>query len=110
MSVSYSTDGGQTWMKIVSSLAVGEMQRYGYKINRDGNIRLKFESENTGNKRVNIDNVQMSDWEDPDGIDIIQNSKFKIQNGIYDVSGCKIVNRKASGPIIIEQGRKIKTP
>ena len=110
MSVSYSIDGGETWMKIASSLAVGEMQRYGYKINRDGNIRLKFESENTGNKRVNIDNVQMSDWEDPDGIDIIQNSKFKIQNGIYDVSGCKIVNRKASGPIIIEQGRKIKTP
>jgi len=90
MSVSYSVDGGQTWMKIVSSLAVGAMQRYGYKINRDGNIRLKFESENTGNKRVNIDNVQMSDWDDPDGLDIVQSSQFIIHGSVYDLSGRKV--------------------
>jgi hypothetical protein len=65
------------------------MKRYGYKINKDGNIRIKFENDNTGNKRVNIDNVQMSDWEDPDGMEAIQNSKFKIQDGVYDLSGRK---------------------
>ena len=76
MSVSYSIDGGQTWTKVVSSLLrQAQMKRYGYKINRDGNIRLKFESENTGNKRVNIDNVQMSDWEDPTA-----SRQFKIHN------------------------------
>ena len=107
MTVSYSIDGGQTWTKVVSSLSVGAMKRYGYKINKDGNIRLKFESENTGNKRVNLDNVQMSDWEDPDGIETIHNSKFIIHNSIYDLAGRKVANRKPSGPIIIEQGKKM---
>ena len=107
MSVSYSIDGGQTWTKIVSSLPVGEMKRYGYKINKDGNIRLKFENDNTGNKRVNLDNIQMSDWEDPDGIETIQNSKFKIQNGIYDLSGRK-VERPRRGIYIINNELRIK--
>lgn len=110
MTVSFSTDGGQTWLPVVSSLPVGEMKRYGYKINRDGNIRLKFESENTGNKRVNLDNVQMSDWEDPDGIEIVRNTQNKNQNGVYDLSGRKVVNSKASGPIIIKQGKKSLRP
>ena len=110
MTVSFSTDGGQTWLPVVSSLAVGEMKRYGYKINRNGNIRLKFESENTGNKRVNLDNVQMSDWEDPDGIEIVRNTQNKNQNGVYDLSGRKVVNSKASGPIIIKQGKKSLRP
>ena len=100
MTVSYSTDDGQTWTKVVSALSVGAMKRYGYKINKDGNIRLKFENDNTGNKRVNLDNVQMSDWEDPDGIETIQNSKFKIQNNIYDLSGRK-VERLQRGMYII---------
>ena len=106
MTVSYSVNGGQTWTKVVSSLSVGTMQRYGFKINRDGNIRLKFESENTGNKRVNIDNVQMSDWEDPTGIETIQDSRFKIQNDIYDLSGRKVMSGKKSSLIIIEKGKK----
>ena len=106
MTVSYSTDGGQNWTKVVSSLSVGTMKRYGYKINKDGNIRIKFESENTGNKRVNIDNVQMSDWEDPDGIETIHNSEFIIHNGSYDLSGRKVMNRKSAGPVIVEQGKK----
>lgn len=100
MTVSYSIDGGQTWVKVVSGLSVGAMKRYGYKINLDGDIRLKFENDNTGNKRVNIDNVQMSDWEDPDGIETIQNSQFKIQNGIYDLSGRK-VERQRRGIYIV---------
>ena len=106
MTVSYSVNGGQTWTKVVSSLSVGTMQRYGFKINKDGNIRLKFESENTGNKRVNIDNVQMSDWEDPTGIETIQDSRFKIQNDIYDLSGRKVMSGKKSSLIIIEKGKK----
>ena len=106
MTVSYSVDAGKTWTNVVTSLPVAEMKRYGYKINMDGNIRLKFESENTGNKRVNIDNVQMSDWEDPTGIETIQNSRFKIQNDIYDLSGRKVMSGKKSSLIIIEKGKK----
>ena len=49
----------------------------------------------------------------PDGIDGIQNSKSKIQKdeAAFDLSGRKVVNRKSSGPLIIEQGRKtIQSP
>ena len=108
MTVSYSVDAGKTWTKVVTSLPVGEMKRYGYKINMDGNIRLKFESENTGNKRVNIDNVQMSDWEDPTSIQDLKVSKnLKDLNGsMYDLSGHKVMNRKSAGPVIVEQGKK----
>ena len=74
-------------------------------------MRLKFESENTGNKRVNIDNVQMSDWEDPTLLKDIKdlkdlNDHKDLKDGIYDLSGRKIVNRKSAGPVIIEQGKK----
>ena len=107
MSVSYSIDGGQTWTKVVSALSVGTMKRYGYKINKDGNIRLKFENDNTGNKRVNIDNVQMSDWEDPDGIESIHNSQFTIHNDIYDLSGRKVEHPR-KGIFIINNVLRLK--
>ena len=108
MTVSYSIDGGQSWTKVVSSLSVGKMKRYGYKINKDGNIRLKFESENTGNKRVNLDNIQMSDWEDPDGIRSIENGQLTIDNdgGQYDLSGRKVDSQLRKG-IYIRQSKKI---
>lgn len=108
MTVSYSIDAGNTWTNVVTSLPVGEMKRYGYKINMDGNIRLKFESENTGNKRVNIDNVQMSDWEDPTSIQDLKVSKDlkDLNDSMYDLSGRKVMNRKSAGPVIVEQGKK----
>lgn len=108
MTVSYSVDAGKTWTNVVTSLPVGEMKRYGYKINMDGNIRLKFESENTGNKRVNIDNVQMSDWEDPTSIQDLKVSKNlkDLNDSMYDLSGHKVMNRKSAGPVIVEQGKK----
>ena len=108
MTVSYSIDAGNTWTNVVTSLPVGEMKRYGYKINMDGNIRLKFESENTGNKRVNIDNVQMSDWEDPTSIQDLKVSKDlkDLNDSMYDFSGRKVMNRKSAGPVIVEQGKK----
>lgn len=106
MTVSYSIDGGKNWTKVVSSLTVGAMKRYGYKINKDGNIRLKFESENTGNKRVNLDNIQMSDWEDPDGLDPVHSAEFTIHSdAAYDISGRK-VNSQLKRGIYIKQGKK----
>ncbi len=108
MSVSYSIDAGKTWTKVVASLAIGTMKRYGYKINKGGNIRLKFESENTGNRRVNIDNVQMSDWEDPTSIQDLKVSKDlkDLKDSMYDLSGRKVMNSKSAGPVIVEQGKK----
>ena len=108
MTVSYSVDAGKTWTNVVTSLPVAEMKRYGYKINMDGNIRLKFESENTGNKRVNLDNIQMSDWEDPTSIQDLKVSKDlkDLNDSMYDLSGRKVMNRKSAGPVIVEQGKK----
>ena len=108
MTVSYSIDAGKTWTNVVTSLPVGEMKRYGYRINMDGNIRLKFESENTGNKRVNLDNIQMSDWEDPTSIQDLKVSKDlkDLNDSMYDLSGRKVMNRKSAGPVIVEQGKK----
>ncbi|MBQ9293604.1 MAG: endonuclease [Bacteroidaceae bacterium] len=108
ITVSCSVDAGKTWTNVVTSLPVAEMKRYGYKINMDGNIRLKFESENTGNKRVNIDNVQMSDWEDPTSIQDLKVSKDlkDLNDSMYDLSGRKVMNRKSAGPVIVEQGKK----
>ena len=107
ITVSYSIDGGQTWTKVVSSLSVGAMKRYGYRINKDGNIRLKFESENTGNKRVNLDNIQMSDWEDSDGIELVQSSEFRVNSdGLYDLSGRKVDSQLHKG-IYIRQSKKM---
>jgi hypothetical protein len=48
----------------------------------------------------------MSDWEDPTGIETIQNSRFKIQNDVYDLSGRKVMSGKKSSLIIIEKGKK----
>ncbi|MBO4550363.1 MAG: endonuclease, partial [Bacteroidaceae bacterium] len=102
MKVSYSVNGGQTWMTIISSLSVGEMKRYGFEINKDGNIRLKFESENTGNKRVNIDNVQMSDYDDPTVLPTIA-SKQTIE-GRYRMDCIKATDKTRG--IIVEKGKK----
>ena len=103
MSVSFSTDGGETWTRIASQIQVGEMKRYGFKINRDGPIRIKFESENTGNKRVNIDNVQMSDWDDPTSLPGIRTMQTPAQ-GTYRLDGIKV--SAGTRGVIIEGGRK----
>ena len=71
LTVSYSLDGGSTWMPVVSELTftAGEWRRYGYKIDRDGFLRLKFETQaGNQNKRINIDDIQMSDYGTSDAL------------------------------------------
>ena len=52
-------------------------------------------------------------FDNPDGIKSIQNSKFKIQNDVYDLSGRLIVNGnwsnvKLPNGIYIFNGKKMK--
>ncbi len=104
MTVSYSLDGGQTWTPVVSSLSVGTMERYGYAINKKGDIRLKFESDNTGNVRVNIDDVQMSDYREADGIEMVNGQMVNGQMvNEYDLSGRRANN---GSRIVIRSGKK----
>ena len=60
--VSYSLDGGETWTPVGQDIIVGTWQRYGFEVKMEGNIRLRFENLATGNKRINIDDIQMSDY------------------------------------------------
>ena len=50
------------------------------------------------------------DEDDADGIGLIQNSKFKIQNegeGWYDLSGRKLSGKPEKGGIYIHNGKKV---
>lgn len=70
LAVSYSLDGGQTWTPACSALSFtkGEWKRYVYYLHVDGLVRLRFEWPNTSNsKRLNIDDVQMSDFNTDEG-------------------------------------------
>ncbi len=64
LTVSYSLDSGVSWTPVVSDLAFdkGTWDRYGYKIDRQGDIRLRFTAGGASGKRVNLDDVQMSDY------------------------------------------------
>ena len=60
--VSYSLDGGASWTPVGQDIIAGTWKRYGFEVKMEGNIRLKFENLATGSKRINIDDVQMSDY------------------------------------------------
>ena len=64
LTVSYSLDGGMSWVPVAEQLAfeAGEWNRYGYKLDVDGLIRLRFEVSGTSGRRLNVDDIQMSDY------------------------------------------------
>ena len=65
LTVSYSLDGGISWQPVVTELSFtkGEWKRYGYKLDVDGLVRLKFEATGTSSRRLNLDDIQMSDYD-----------------------------------------------
>jgi len=92
LTVSYSVDGGEQWIPIVTDLAVSAMQRYGYHLDVPGNIRLRFQTNVNGNKRINVDDVQMSNWIDANHIDLVNESLQEGEDS-YDLSGRRISKR-----------------
>ena len=108
-SLFYSTDQGTTWKTVQKSETLtNTLQKFTYIVNEPGNIRIKIVKDK-GN-RINIDDIEISDYDNPDGITRIENSLFKIysfQNeliieslqksifAIYDITGAYI-NRKYS--------------
>ncbi len=104
MTVSYSTDQGKTWTKLASSISLSRMKRYGYKVNCNGTIRLRFENDKTGNKRINIDNIQMSDWDNPDGIPSLPATTTKSEKR-YRLDGLPATGNHSG--IVIQGGKSI---
>lgn len=102
LSISYSNDGGETWHQIVSGLAFSGWSQCSYPVNVAGDIRLKLEGGGAAGKRVNIDDVQMTDYSAENAIDEMQTSPMK-QSVIYDLTG-----RRASAGrgIFVVDGKK----
>lgn len=64
LSVYYCLNGGE-WISIVKNLPLlkGEWKQYSYELEKEGNIRLKFEQVNgSSSKRINIDDIVMNDY------------------------------------------------
>ena len=107
LSVYYSLDGGQQWTLVAPEMEVGSWQRYGYELQVKGDIRLRFQCNASGNKRINIDDVQMSDYRDPDFVRSIDNEQLRIEDE-FDLSGRRVAVK--SRGVVIRNGRKTIYP
>lgn len=79
--VDYSTDGGLSWLPIATkvSLTKGEWKTYSYKIELRGNARVKFTAVGSASKRINIDDVKLTDYPENSGVcRPTENSKYTI--------------------------------
>ena len=113
LTVSYSLDSGDTWTPIVSDLTfnAGEWKRYGYEVKRDGFIRLKFETQaGNQNKRINLDDIQMSDFGTGDALRDIEWTFDSDDVAVYTLDGRYLGTSLPAirGIYIIRQGDKMK--
>ncbi len=104
LSVYYSIDGGESWTLVKQDLAVDIWQRYGYELNLKGDIRLRFQCNANGNKRLNIDDIQMSDYHDPDGIELMPVDGESTEVPTYDLAGRRVISNR--GGIVVQDGKK----
>lgn len=98
LTVSYSQDGGMSWEPVATDLEFrkGEWKRYGYKLDVDGLVRLKFTATGSSSKRLNVDDIQMSDkeGEQGDGIrETLQDDADEIVE-VYTLGGIKVRTAK----------------
>ena len=112
LTVSYSLDSGDTWTPIVSDLTfnAGEWKRYGYEVKRDGFIRLKFETQaGNQNKRINLDDIQMSDFGTGDALRDIEWNFGSDDMAVYTLDGRYLGTSLPAtrGIYIIRQGDRI---
>lgn len=110
LTVSYTTDGGENWIPVIANVSLEGWQRYGYEIQQEGNIRLKFEVGGTSGKRINVDNIQMSDYNaDTRIVDIIGQVRAKTDGRVYDLTGRRIDGARGRGLYIVD-GKKCVCP
>ena len=108
LTVSYSIDGGQTWTPVVSDLvlAKGSWKRYGYEMKQEKPIRLRFTvTKGTNGKRVNVDNIQMSAFKSPTGMETLQAIPHTTSKTIYNLSGQRVSSSYRG--LIIREGKKV---
>ena len=98
LTVSYSQDGGMSWEPVATDLEFrkGEWKRYGYKLDVDGLVRLKFTVTGSSSKRLNVDDIQMSDKEGEQGDGIrgtLRDNPDEIVE-VYTLGGIKVRTAK----------------
>ena len=75
-----------------------------------GSCRAHFQLDLDDSSPVKAFVMNFREEDDADGIGLIQNSKFKIQNegeGWYDLSGRKLSGKPEKGGIYIHNGKKV---
>ena len=98
LTVSYSQDGGMSWEPVATDLEFrkGEWKRYGYKLDVDGLVRLKFTVTGSSSKRLNVDDIQMSDKEGEQGDGIRETLRDDADEivEVYTLGGIKVRTAK----------------
>ena len=109
LSAYYLVDGGDNWTPVFEDLELSAWQRYGYKLDVKGDIRLRFVNNgSTNSKRSNLDDVQMSDYHNADGIYEMANVKCQMSDALFDLSGRRVTDKQRG--IIIRSGHKSLHP
>ena len=105
--VTYSLDGGQTWLNVAESVSLGsgEMVRYSYNLNQTGKVRIKIENLNVGNKRACIDDIQMTDYSGGTAVRDINAGQDDVRSQSWDLSGRRSAG--AARGVVIRNGRKV---
>lgn len=104
LKIKYSIDGGNTWTEVATEVvSVKALTEYTYPINKAGNVRVKFEQ--TAGKRLNIDDVSITDYVTPSAVDMTQvggwiaygvkggievNTSKNITMEVYSIDGDKV--------------------
>ena len=97
LKVSYSLDGGQTWEVVTDLLSFNGWQRYGFAIEQPGSIRLQFKGGGVANKRLNIDDIQMSHFDEETSISRPTPGPSLNGGEIYDLAGRRVQGARSKG-------------
>lgn len=103
LTVSYSLDAGATWTKVVEGLSFDGWSQYSYPINQEGDIRLQLKGGGSSSKRINVDDIQMTDYvHKTDGV--IEVADRVVPAKVYDLTGRPA---RVGRGIFIVNGKKV---
>jgi len=108
LTVNYSLDGGQTWTAVATLQSFSGWKRYGFAIEQPGSIRLQFKGGGVATKRLNIDDIQMSDYNEETSIrEELRVKSEESDDAWYALDGRKLSRKPAQPGIYIRNGKKI---